>query len=115
MSELVLYGIPRCDMCRKAQRWLADYDHDHTFHDIRTDGLDAAMLTRWAQSVGWERLVNKNSLTWRRLADSDRDGLNRELAFELILEHPTLLKRPVLETGLGDIVVGFSQESYSAL
>ncbi|MEO1036364.1 MAG: Spx/MgsR family RNA polymerase-binding regulatory protein [Pseudomonadota bacterium] len=113
MTATVLFGLATCDSCRKAQRWLKDNQRDFSFHDVRRDGLTIQMLERWADAVGWERLVNRKSLTWRKIPSLDRDNLDRNRALALLLENPTLLKRPVLEIG-ADVVVGFDAAAYAA-
>ena len=94
---LTVYGIKSCDTCRKARKYLAEHDIKFRFHDLREDGLDIQMLERWAARLDWERLVNRKSLTWRKIPD---------------LDHPTLLKRPVLESERF-LAVGFSEKRFS--
>ena len=70
------------------------------------------MLERWAARLDWEKLINRKSLTWRKIADVDREGMTRERAFMLLLDHPTLLKRPVLEADRF-MAVGFSERRFA--
>lgn len=109
---LTLYGIKSCDACRAARRWLDDHGIDHTLHDLRDDGLSVQMLERWASHLDWNKLLNKRSLTWRRIPEADRDNLSQSRAIALMLEHPTLVKRPVLERGKF-VAVGFSEDGYA--
>lgn len=105
---LTVYGIMSCDTCRSARKYLAEHDMEFRFHDVRDDGLDIQMLERWAGRIDWTKLVNKRSLTWRKIPEVDRSDLNRDRAFALILDRPTLLKRPVLESE-EFLAVGFSK------
>ena len=109
---LVVYGIKSCDTCRRALKFLEERDLEHRFHDVRIDGLDIQMLERWADEVEWEKLVNKKSLTWRKIPETDRNGLNRNKALALILDNPTLMKRPVFETD-GFFALGFSEQRFA--
>lgn len=59
---ITMYGIPNCDTIKKARKWLDNNQIDYRFHDYRKDGLDKALLTRWASELGWETLLNKLSL-----------------------------------------------------
>ena len=68
---LTVYGIKSCDTCRKARKYLDDRKIEHTFHDIRDDGLNIQMLERWSGRISWETLLNKQSLTWRKIAVSN--------------------------------------------
>ncbi len=109
---LVVYGIKSCDTCRRALKFLNERDLEHRFHDVRTDGLDIQMLERWSDEVEWEKLVNKKSLTWRKIPETDRDGLNRNKALALILDNPTLMKRPIFEAD-GFFALGFSEKRFA--
>ena len=105
---LTIYGIKTCDSCRKARKYLTERNIEHAFHDVRKDGLDIQMLERWANRVGWEVLLNRKSLTWRQVPEEKREGINHDRALALMLEEPTLVKRPVLESG-SFTAVGFSE------
>ncbi|MEX2494510.1 MAG: arsenate reductase [Woeseia sp.] len=108
---VTIYGIASCSTCREARKWLDTQEFEYDFHDLRNDGLDIQTLERWANSAGWEKLLNKSSLTWRKLPEVDRDNMTLNKAFAAMIEHPTLVKRPVLERGK-DVVVGFSESVY---
>ncbi len=109
---LTVYGIRSCDTCRKARKYLAENDIGFRFHDVRDDGLDIQMLERWAARIAWEKLLNRQSLTWRKIPEVDRAGMTQDRAFALILDQPTLLKRPVLESDRF-LAVGFSEKRFS--
>ncbi|NIA71161.1 Spx/MgsR family RNA polymerase-binding regulatory protein [Pelagibius litoralis] len=111
---ITLFGLKNCDSCRKAAAYVKAHDWPHRFHDLRDDGLSAAVLDRWIRSLGWELLVNRRSTTWRNLPDAAKDGLDSVSAKQLLLDHPTLVKRPVIT--LGDlVVVGFAEPQQAAL
>lgn len=111
---LTLYGIPSCDTCRLARKWLENKGIEYTFHDVRKEGLEAALLERWSKRLGWEKLINKQSLTWRKVPQADRDNMNKNRAILTLIEHPTLLKRPVLESSKM-LAVGFTEASYKEI
>ena len=111
---IIVYGIRNCDTCRKALKWLAAEGIAHRFHDFRTDGLEPASLSRWVQEAGWEKLLNRRGTTWRKLPDSDKDGVDEAKAETLMAGNPTLIKRPVFETGK-QVLVGFSAQEQTAL
>jgi len=108
---LTLYGIPNCDTCRKARRFLEQEGVDYRFHDLREDGLDRATVERWVAAAGLDALLNRRSTTWRQLPAGDRDHLTESAAIELMLAHPTLVKRPVAEKGK-NVRVGFNADVY---
>ncbi len=109
---LTLHGIKSCDSCRKARSFLKDQGIEHQFHDVREDGLNIQMIERWGEQVEWEQLLNKKSLTWRKIPEVDRASLTRDRAYALMIENPTLIKRPVLEIEKS-IVIGFDETKYS--
>jgi arsenate reductase len=111
---LTIYGIPSCDTCRKARKWLTENNREHTFHDLRKEGLDIQMLDRWARTLDWQKLLNTRSLTWRKIPEVDRAGMTKNRAIALMLEQPTLVKRPVLECE-DFVAIGFSPANYAKI
>lgn len=102
-----LYGIKTCDSCRKARKWLDEQGKTHQWYDLREDGIDAETIARWLDGTGPEILVNRRSTTWRGLDETERAlAMNRETAPALLVEHPTLIKRPVIDMD-NRILVGF--------
>ena len=108
---LTVYGIKSCDTCRKARTYFAQHDIDFRFHDVRDDGLDIQMLERWSARIDWTKLLNKQSLTWRKIPEVDRSDMTESKAFALMIENPTLVKRPVLEAD-EFFAVGFSEARF---
>jgi Spx/MgsR family transcriptional regulator len=111
---ITVYGIRNCDTCRKARKWLEDEGIEHRFHDFRADGLDRKTLAGWVNELGWETLLNRRGTTWRQLPETDREGLAPDSATALMLQHPTLIKRPVFASG-GGTLVGFTKAEMAAL
>jgi arsenate reductase len=109
-----LYGIPNCDTVKKARKWLEQHDVDYQFHDVRKDGLTKSHLNRWLEHVDLETLVNKRSTTWKQLPEDQKAGLGKKSTLSLLIENPTLVKRPVIDTG-SSCQVGFKPDSYSDL
>ncbi|SEO54698.1 arsenate reductase [Aquisalimonas asiatica] len=106
-----VYGIKSCDTCRKALKWLEHAGVEATFHDFRRDGVPAA-LDNWLTQLGAAELVNRRSTTWRQLDEQQRQRADTDAA-ALLREQPTLIRRPVLETG-DRVVVGFREADYRA-
>ena len=111
---ITVYGIKNCDTCRKALKWLKSENIEHTFHDFRIDGLAENTLSTWVDTIGWETLLNRRGTTWRKLPETDRDGVTGDTAAALMLENPTLIKRPVFDTGAAQFV-GFSEAEQDVL
>ncbi|AKS41066.1 arsenate reductase [Wenzhouxiangella marina] len=110
-----IHGIKACDTCRKALKWLEAEGHEHHWHDLRADGIDAETIQRWIDGVGLEALVNRRSTTWRQLDEADREAaMDPARAAGFLAEHPTLIKRPVFDAG-GRIHVGFNESVKQAL
>lgn len=96
-DKLTVYGIKQCDTCRKALKWLAGQGIEHQFHDFRVDGINADVIQSWMDSPFADRLINRRSTTWRQLSDEQRQ-LQSDALIQLLLEQPTLIKRPVFVT-----------------
>jgi len=109
-----LYGIKNCDTMKKARRWLDDAGVTYEFHDYKKSGIDTATLKNWCEQVGWEILLNRRGLTWRRLSDAQKQDVDEARAIALMAEYPSMIKRPVLEMD-GRIEVGFLAEKYAQL
>ena len=111
---VTIYGIKNCDTMKKARSWLDQHRVAYRFHDYRAEGIDAAHLQRWLATVAWEKLLNRAGTTFRKLPETAKTGLTEAKAIKLMLEQPSMIKRPVLERGKS-LLVGFSPEKYSAL
>ena len=109
---LTVYGIKSCDTCRRAKKFLNENSIEFAFHDLREDGLDIQMLERWAARIEWQKMMNRKSLTWRNLPESLRQDMSKSRAFATMLEHPTLIKRPVLEDEKNFFAIGFSEKRF---
>ena len=106
-----LYGIANCDTVRKSRKWLDAQEIDYTFHDYKKEGVDAEKLVRWADTVGWEVLLNRRGTTFRKLDDADKAGIDRDKALALMIRHPSMIKRPVVEMAQ-TVLVGFTQSEW---
>lgn len=111
MTEITLYGIKNCDTVKKARKWLDENSITHRFHDVRADGLDQDMLGHWIDAAGWEVVLNKRGTTWRKLDPTVQDNVNANNVSALLLEHPAMIKRPVLDIN-GEITIGFKADNY---
>lgn len=112
--SITLYGIKNCDTMKKARAFLDGKGVAYAFHDYKAAGIDAARLDAWLGQVGWETLLNRAGTTFRKLPDAEREGLDAARAKRLMLEQPSMIKRPVLDRD-GQITVGFKPETYEAL
>ena len=110
---ITMFGIKNCDTIKKARTWLDAHDVDYAFHDYKTAGIDAAHLDDWIGRVGWEILLNRAGTTFRKLPDADRADLDAGKATALMLAQPSMIKRPVLDTG-ETLLVGFKPDRYEA-
>ena len=112
--SLKLYGLKNCDTCRKALKALGAAGRAHDFVDVRADGVSAEQIAGWAGAVGWEKLLNTKSTTWRGLSEAEKADVNEAKAVALMADHPTLLKRPVIEAD-GNVTVGWSADVQAGL
>jgi Spx/MgsR family transcriptional regulator len=109
-----LYGIPNCDTMKKARAWLAEHDIDYVFHDYKKAGIDEQTLRAWIDELGWEVLLNRRGMMWRKVPQATKDNIDEASAMALMLETPSIIKRPVLDTGDARHV-GFKPEQYAQI
>lgn len=112
--SVTIYGIRNCDTMKKAFKWLEANGVEYTFHDYRVDGIGADAVRRWCDAAGWEKILNKGSRTFRALPDATRADVGEGSAIDLMTSEPTMIKRPVLDTGEA-IEVGFKADRYAEL
>jgi len=112
--RITIYGIRNCDTMKKARAWLDAHEVAHDFHDYKVAGIERAKLEVWAKTVGWEVLLNRAGTTFRKLPDAAKRNLDEPKAIRLMLEQPSMIKRPVLERGR-TLLVGFSEQIYAAI
>ena len=109
-----IYGIKNCDTMKKARAWLDGHKVAYTFHDYKASGIDKPTLDGWVKKVGWEILLNRAGTTFKKLPDTDKEGVTEKRAIALMLAQPSMIKRPVLEAK-GKLTVGFKPEDYEKL
>ncbi|WP_288429939.1 ArsC family reductase [uncultured Agrobacterium sp.] len=109
-----IYGIKNCDTMKKARTWLESNGIGNSFHDYKASGIDRQHLEAWCDAAGWETVLNRAGTTFKKLGEAQKSDLDREKAIELMLEQPSMIKRPVLEAE-GKITVGFKPDTYAAL
>lgn len=113
-KSVTIYGLATCDTTRAARKWLDAKGVAYAFHDVREDGLTKSLVEGWVKQLGWEKVLNKASTTWRELPEKDKTGVDEKKAVALLLAHPTLVKRPVLDRG-GALSLGFKPAAYEGL
>ena len=111
---ITIYGIPNCDTMKKARAWLNEHNIAYDFHDYKKVGLDEALLRGWVKELGWETLLNTRGMMWRKVPQDIKDTIDEESAIALMLETPSMIKRPVLDTG-NTRHIGFKPEQYEQL
>jgi arsenate reductase (glutaredoxin) len=112
LVAVTLYGVKNCDTMKKARAWLDGHGVAYDFHDYKTQGIAKDKLKQWSDELGWETLLNRAGTTFRKLPETDREGLNERKALALMMAQPSMIKRPVLDVG-GKLVVGFKPEVYA--
>ena len=112
--SLKLYGLKNCDTCRKALKALSAAGVEHEFVDVRADGVSAAQVAAWAGAVGWQKLLNTKSTTWRGLSDDEKSDVDETKAARLMTEHTALIKRPVIEAD-DKVTVGWTADVQAGL
>ncbi len=107
-----IYGIRNCDTMKKAFAWLEANGIAYEFVDYKKTGVAEAHLPDWCARAGWETLLNRRGLMWKKLSDAERADVDEAKARTLMTQYPALIKRPVLDTGKL-LLVGFAPETYA--
>ena len=110
---ITLYGIPNCDTVKKARSWLDDHGLAYVFHDYKKSGADADRIKAWCKAFGWETVLNRAGTTFRKLPDADKSDLDEAKAIALMVGHPSMIKRPVVEHPSGALI-GFKPDEWAA-
>jgi Spx/MgsR family transcriptional regulator len=108
---VVLFGINNCDTVKKAKTWLDQNGIAYIFHDYRVDGLSVEQLHKFATALGWNAMLNRSSTSWRQLSAQQQSDMDETKALQLMQANPTLIKRPILETG-SELLIGFKPDLY---
>ena len=107
-----LYGIPNCDTMKKARKWLESNGLEYEFHDYKKLGVPENNLKKWVKKAGWETLLNRRGTTWRKLDDDIKNNIDEASAIQVMLDNPSAIKRPVLESG-NTLFVGFKEDEWN--
>jgi arsenate reductase (glutaredoxin) len=107
-----VYGIKNCDTMKNALAWLEDNGVAYEFVDYKKDGVVESHLPDWNRRAGWKALLNTRGMMWKRLSDEERTDVDEAKALTLMAEYPTLIKRPVTDTG-STLIVGFDPEHFA--
>ena len=113
MATVKLYGLPYCDSTAAAIKWMEKNGIENTLHNYKTDGISEKKLAEWAKQMGWEKLLNKRSTTWRSLSKEAQDKVvDENSAIKVMMENTSLIKRPVIEYEK-ELMVGFDEKKLS--
>lgn len=109
---MTLYGIPNCDVTKKAMDWLKKHKLEYAFHNYKEEGISAEKLNEWSGKVGWEKFFNKRSTTWKELpAKEQQSATNQNNAVKIMRQHNSIIKRPIIEYN-GKLLIGFDEKLY---
>ncbi len=115
-KKTILYGIPNCGTVKKARAWLEARGVDYEFHDFKKHGVGEALLGEWMRQAGWQKLLKKTGPTWGKLPDAVKQSITDDAsATRLMLEHPNVIRRPVLEQNGRVLAAGFNETDYENL
>lgn len=109
---ITIYGIRNCDTMKKAFAWLDGHGVAYSFHDYKKTAPDEALLKKWAAQADWERLINTRGPSFRKLPPEKRADLTQQKAFALMLDNPSMIKRPIIESGR-TLLIGFDADEYA--
>ena len=108
---LQMYGIKNCDTVKKARSFCEKQAIDYQFHDFKKTPPTKLQIETWLKQIDWQTLLNMRGMTWRRLAESEKENINKTRAIKLMLANPSIIKRPVVEVK-HRVLVGFAAKTY---
>ena len=111
---MIMYGIPNCDSIKKARKFLNENNISFEFHDYKKQGVSPALLKEWCGNLGYEKVLNNRGSTWRKLDEETKASINESNAILLMQELPSMIKRPILNTGK-KFLLGFNKSEYESL
>lgn len=110
-----VYGIPNCNTVKKAQDWLKSNHLDFEFHNFKKEGITAEKLSEWFNAFGWEKVINKQGLTFKKLSKEEQLAINTpDKVIAYLIQNTSAIKRPIVEENGVAILIGFDEEIYSA-
>ncbi len=107
-----LYAIPNCNTVKKARTWLDENNIEYEFHNYKKQGIDKESLQQWIDDLGWETVINRKGMTWRKLDENIRNSMNAEKAVDIMLENQSIIKRPLI-IKQGKTILGFNADNYA--
>ncbi|HEX7877541.1 MAG TPA: ArsC family reductase [Sphingobium sp.] len=108
---ITMYGIKNCDTIKKARNFLDNSRAAYSFHDYKVSGVDKGKLEEWVMEHGWETILNRSGTTFKALDAGDKAHIDADKAISLMLANPSMIKRPILDTGR-ETIVGFKATTY---
>ena len=118
-ASITLFGIPKCDTVKKARTWLEQQAIPFDFHNFKKEGLSVEQVELWLKKIDFDTLINRKGTSWRAWSEEQKNqAANKAGALALVLENPSLIKRPVLQIGdntLDYVGVGFNDQLYSSI
>lgn len=110
---MIVYGIPNCNTVKKSLDWLKANQIDFEFHDFKKKGITPEKLNQWCDTFGWETVLNRKGLTWKKLTKEEQDAIdNQAKAIAYLEENTSAIKRPVIEKDGQPILISFNEDSY---
>lgn len=108
-----VYGIPNCNTVKKALGWLKENKIDYEFHDFKKKGITAEKLNDWCNTFGWETVLNRKGLTWKKLSKEEQAAINtQDLAIAYLIKNTSAIKRPIIEKEDKALLLSFDEEKY---
>lgn len=109
-----IYGIKNCDTLKKTLKWFDAQNADYQFIDYKKEAPTQALAQQFLAAHPWETVINKRGTTWRKLDDETKNSMTETKAVDLMLEQPSIIKRPIVVSN-DTILVGFDEAAFQKL
>lgn len=111
---MIVYGIPNCNTVKKSLDWLKANKIDYEFHDFKKKGISKEKLDSWCNIFGWETVLNRKGLTWKKLSKEEQQVIdNQAKAIDYLVNNTSAIKRPIIEKDGEAILISFDENLYA--
>jgi arsenate reductase len=100
MARIVVYQKPTCTTCRQVYKALQESGVDFDAVDYYVDPIPRATLKELLRKMGMKPrdLLRTKEDDYKRLKLAERE-LSDDQIIDLMIEHPDLIQRPIVERG----------------
>ena len=112
---MLFLEYPPCSTCKKAKKWLDDHGLTYTARHIKEENPTYEELSRWLEVSGLpvKKFFNTSGLQYKALGLKEKlPQMSQDEQLRLLSSDGMLVKRPIVVTEDGSVLVGFREEQW---